>query len=104
MRGLVEHGGETEEASVGGLVDEDFLLIFVDGGDADVTGHEDIGAAAGFADLEDALTGRKAGELDLRSEDGELFVVEELKERDMFEFFWVAGHRALPEVLLFEKR
>lgn len=70
VRGLVEHGGEAEEAAVGGLVDENFLLVFVKGGDADVAGEENVGAQGGIADFEDALAGGEAGDFDLGGEDG----------------------------------
>ncbi len=33
VRGLIQHGGETEKLTVAGLIDEDFLMIFVDGCD-----------------------------------------------------------------------
>jgi alditol oxidase len=89
---LLEHGGESEEVAVVGLVDEDFLLVFVDGGDADGTAEEDVGAVAGVAELVDALAGGEGAELDLGGEDAELVVVEEGEERDVAEFVGVAGH------------
>jgi hypothetical protein len=93
--GLVEHGGEAEEAAVLGLVDEDFLLVFVDGGDADVAGHEDIGGDAGFADLEDALARGELSYFDVGGEDGGFFFVEEFEQRNVFQLLWIAGHGGL---------
>ena len=97
---LVEHGGEAEEAAMAGLVDQNFLLIFVDGGDADAAGEDDVGAAGGLVDLENALAWEEADEVDLGGEDGELFFIEELEEGDVAEFLRVAGHVGLSWVCL----
>jgi len=43
--------------TVFGLVDDDLLLIFIDGRDPDPAVHEDVGALRGGANLEDALAG-----------------------------------------------
>ncbi len=88
----VEHGGEAEEVAVVGLVDEDLLLVFVDGGDFDGAGEEDVGGGAGVAELVDALAGGEGAELDLGGEDAELIVIEEGEEGDVAEFVRRAGH------------
>ena len=65
-----EHGGEAEEVAVAGLGEDDLLAVFVDEGDVDGAGEHDVGGAAGFADLVDALVGGEVAELDLLGEDG----------------------------------
>jgi len=35
MRCALEHGGETEELARGRFIDDNFLVIFIDGGDPD---------------------------------------------------------------------
>ena len=92
MGRLVEHGGESEEAAVVGLVNQDLLLVLIDGGDADAAGHEDVGLLRWVADFEDALAGGELLQVDLRGENGELVVVEQFEKRDVFQLFRVAGH------------
>ncbi len=89
---LVEHGGEAEEVTVVGLVDEDLLLVFVGGGDFDGAAEEDVGGGAGVAELVDTLAGGEGAELDLGGEDAELIVIEEGEEGDVAEFVRRAGH------------
>jgi hypothetical protein len=90
--GAFEHGGEAEELAVGGLGDEDLLLVFVDDGDVDGAGDEDIGGVSGVSGLVDALAGGEGAELDLGGEDVQFLVVEEGEEGDVAEFVGGAGH------------
>jgi len=92
MGRLVEHGGESEEAAVLGLVNQDLLLVLIDGGDADAAGHEDVGLLRWVADFEDALAGGELLEVNLGGENGEFVVVEQFKEGDVFQLIGVAGH------------
>ena len=59
MRGLFEHRREAEKFSVLRLVDHNFLMVFVNGGDLHVARDHDIGVSAGIANFVDALAGGK---------------------------------------------
>src|SRR6266516_1866141 len=56
MWSLLEHRCEAEEFSLGGMVHDDLLMIFVNGGQSDRTGDHDVGLPAGTADLVNALS------------------------------------------------
>lgn len=75
-----------------GLIDQHILMVFIDGCHVDPAGDQDVGVRRGLADLEDALPRREASEADLAGEHGQLFLVEEFKERDVPEFFRIARH------------
>ena len=92
MRRLIDHRGEAEDAAVDGFVDQDFLLVFVVGGDADAAGHEDVGGVRDLSDFEDALADGELADVDLCGEDGQFFLVQEFKERDVSELVGIAGH------------
>ena len=47
MRCLLQHGGEAEEVARRRLVDNHFLLVFVDRGDARRARNQDVGALRG---------------------------------------------------------
>ena len=51
--------------TVGGLIDDHLLVVFVDGRHADRAGHHDVGLSALVTDLVDALSRRKRPDLDL---------------------------------------
>ena len=57
MGRLLKHGGEAEILAGTGLVEQDFLVIFVDDDDADGTGDHDVGALGGISHAEDSLPG-----------------------------------------------
>jgi len=92
MGSLLEHGGEAEEFAVGGLVDDDFLMILIDGGDAHLAGNHHVGLASGVPYFVDALAGRECFQLDLSGQDGGFIFVEQREEWDVFEHFRIAGH------------
>ena len=94
MRGLIEHGGETEELSLGGLVHDDLLLILIDGRDPHCTGDQDVRLSARVANLPDALAGSESLELDLRGQNRSLFVVEQGKQGHTSQHLWAARHRS----------
>jgi hypothetical protein len=94
MRSLFEHGCETEKFSVLGLIDYNFLMIFVNDGDLYVARDHDVSVSAGIANFVDALARGEFSKLDLRGEDGALVIVEESEERDGFQVIGVAGHVA----------
>ena len=88
-----EHAGEAKKFAVAGFIDDDFLMIFVDGGHADFAGNHDVGAAAGVADFINALARREFFQFNLRSQDGSFVVIEQRKERYVFQFVGIASHR-----------
>src|SRR5262249_11168878 len=94
MRSLVKHGSKTEEFAVGWLVDDDFLMVFIHGCDADSAGHHDVGASASVADFVNTLARRELFVLDLLGEKGEFVVVEKGEERNVFQSIGITGHRA----------
>ena len=89
---MFEHGGKSEELSVDWLVDQNFLLVFVDGGDVDCTGEENVGSAAGVSVLVNTLARGKGFQLYLLREYGEFVVIEQREKGDVAEFLWVARH------------
>ena len=80
---LLQHGGEAEKLAVAGLIDDDFLVVLVDGGDLHAAGHHDVGVLAGIADLVDALAGGELFQLDLGGQNRNFVIVEQGKERDV---------------------
>ncbi len=94
MRGLIEHRGETEKLSLGRLVHDDLLLIFIDGRDPHGAGHQDVRLPARVADLPDTLARRKGLDLDLSSQDSRFVVVEQGKQGDTSQHLWAARHRS----------
>ena len=79
MRGLIEHGSESEELTRRRFVDDYLLLIFIDGGDANRAGDEDVGSIPGIADLIDSLARREVPKLYLGGENGGFLIVQERK-------------------------
>src|ERR1700678_3797858 len=95
MRGLLQHGREAEEFAVHRLLHQHLLLVFVDGGDVDCAGEENVGSVAGLAEFVDALARGEIAQFDLRGEYAELVVVEQREEGNVAEFSCVAGHKGL---------
>src|SRR3954471_18293436 len=67
-------------------------MIFVDGGHTDLAGHHDVGLLRGVANFVDSLASGKSSDLDLCSQDGSLFIVEKLKQRNVSQFFRITRH------------
>jgi hypothetical protein len=76
MGGLVEHGRKTEKLAFRGLVDQDFLVIFIDGGDPHCARDKNVCSSARIADLPDALALSKGLDFDLAGQYRSLFVVQ----------------------------
>jgi hypothetical protein len=70
---------------MGGLIDDHFLVVFVDGRHSDRAGHHDVGLSALVTDLVNALAWGKCFDLDLSSQDRHLLIVQQCKERHMFQ-------------------
>ena len=89
-----EHGGEAEEVAVAGLGEDDFLTVFVDEGDVDCAGEDDVGAAR-WARRPCRCAGLAANSRSSTcwARTAELVVVEKREERDLAEFVGVAGHK-----------
>ena len=77
---------------------DNFLLVFVDGGDAGASRGDNISASGFVADLEDALPCRKLPQVHLRSKDAELVIVEVGKQRYIAQHCRITGHRKSPEL------
>ena len=69
--------GKAEELAVRRFVDDYFLMIVVDGGDADLAGNHDVGMAIPIADFVDALARGEVLDFHLAGQDAEFVVVEE---------------------------
>ena len=67
------------------LVDDDFLVVLVDGGDPDPAGNHDVRLAARITHLVNALPGREIFEFHLARQYGHLFFAEERKEWNVFQ-------------------
>jgi hypothetical protein len=102
MRGLLEHGGQTEVLSRAGLMQDNFLVVFVDGSDAGASGDDDIGGAGGIADLENALARWEPLDFNLRSENAKLVIVEVGKQRHITQDCRITRHRKSPRVKMQE--
>src|SRR5262249_5081215 len=76
MRGLVEHRRESEEVSTGRLIEDDVLLIFVNGSDLDSPRDQHVCGAGWVSNLVDPLSRQECAELDLRRQHLQLIVVE----------------------------
>ncbi len=96
MRGLLQHRSEAEEFSRGGFIDDDLLMIFVNGSHPDRARDHDIGLPARVADLPDTLARSECLQFYLRSEDCGFFIVEQSKERNLSQDFWIACHFVSP--------
>ena len=73
--GLLEHGSKPEEVARARLLDDDFLVVLVEGGDANRTRHHNVSAVSVTADAVDALTGSKLLVFDLSGEHAELVII-----------------------------
>ena len=85
VRSLFEHGCKSEKFAVGRFVDDNFLMVFVDGCDADLSRDHDVSVAIGVPDFVDALAGSEFFQFDLTREDGGFVIVEKSEERNVFE-------------------
>ena len=92
MRRLVEHGSKSEELTVPRFVNDDFLMILVDGRDADPARYHDVGSTPCVARLVDPLAGRKRLQLDLTGEHGGFLFVEESEEGNVLQLLRSAAH------------
>ena len=94
MRGLFEHGSEAEELAGHGLGDQHFLLIFIDGGDADLARYQYVRAAARVAAFIDALARGEMLNVHLGGEHRQFVVIEQSEQGNVFQELGVARHRS----------
>ena len=92
MNGFLQHGSKAEELSLRGLIDHDFLVVLIDGRHPDHARDDNIGASARIAHLVNTLPGGELLDFDLPSQHGRFFVVEQRKERNLSQDFWIASH------------
>src|SRR5262249_61634600 len=92
VRRLFQHRREAEEIPVHRLVDQDFLLVFVDRGHANRTGHHHVGPLGRIADLVDALARSERLHFDRGGETRRLVVVEQTEQRDLTQNVWRTRH------------
>src|ERR1051326_1379482 len=92
VRGLLQHGGEPEEITLRRLVDNHFLLIFIDGADSDFSRDKYIGLRCGISDLIDTFAGSEDLDLDLARQYRQFIVIQQSKKRDIFQYFRIARH------------
>jgi hypothetical protein len=72
---LLQHGCKAKKVSMHRFVDEDFLLVFVCGGQPRCAGHYDVSVLCRFAGFENALTGRESTHLYARGQDLRFIVI-----------------------------
>src|SRR6185503_13355522 len=101
MRSLLKHGGESKEFAGPGLIDYDFLMIFIDGGDAHLARDGDI-RQTNISGFVYPLTRRIGLDVDLSGKDGNFLVVEEGEEGNGLEEFGFAAHGVLRWIGVFE--
>src|SRR5580658_6537061 len=69
VRGLFQHGCESEEFTAGGFIDRDLLLVLVNGCDPDLSGKQYVRLTAGVAPFIYPFARGKVLELYLRGKD-----------------------------------
>jgi hypothetical protein len=79
-----KHRSKTKKFAVRGLVDDDLLMIFVNGRDPHSAGHHHISLTGGIADFVNALARSKMPHLDLTGEDGGFLVIKKCEKRNVF--------------------
>ena len=94
MWGLVEHGSEAKKLALRRLVDDDFLLVLVDGGDPHRAGDQNVGSPSGVADFPDALPRSESLDLDLSGQHRGFFVIQQGKQGNTSQDLWAARHRS----------
>ncbi len=87
MGGLVEHGGEAKKLALRRLVDHDFLMVLIHGGDPHGAGDQNVSSSARIADLPDALARSKGLDFDLPGQNRSLFVVQQGKQGNTLSIF-----------------
>ena len=92
MRRFFQHAREAKKFAVARFINDDFLLIFVDGGHADFARDHHVSVTLGIADFVNTLTRRERSLLDLRRKDRGLFVIEQRKKGYVFQFLRIARH------------
>src|SRR5262249_55897428 len=92
MRRLFQHGGEPEEITLRWLVDNHFLLIFIDGADSDSSRDKHIGLRRRVSDLIDAFEGSEGLDLDLAGQHRQFIIIQQSKKRDISQHFRLARH------------
>ena len=93
MRRLFQHRGEAEELAVLRLVDDDLLMILVDGGDPNRPGNHHVGLAALVAHFVDALARGEIFEFHLAGQDLGLIGVEQGEQGNVLQHLGVASHQ-----------
>src|SRR5258708_20333438 len=91
MGSFLEHTGEAKEFPMAWLIDDYFLVVFIDGSHAHFAGEHYVGAATAVADFVDALVRREFFDFDLRSQDRGLLVIQKRKQRHVFQFLSISS-------------
>jgi hypothetical protein len=76
MDGFLQHGSKTEELSLRGLIDHDFLVILVDGCYPNCPRNHDVSLATRIAHFVDSLPSGEPLDFDLAGQNASFFVVE----------------------------
>ena len=80
MLGAVEHGCESKELALRRLIDDDFLIVLVDGCDAHFAGNKDVTATAFISDFVNSLTRGKLFHLHLAGQHRGFIIVQQGKK------------------------
>ena len=92
MGRLLEHGSKSKKFPGRGLINYDFLMILIHGCDPHRPGDHDVSLSAWVANLPDALARREILELNLSGQYRSFLFVQQSKEWDLFQDFWIACH------------
>src|SRR5438874_4687185 len=85
MRRLLEHRSETEKLAFPRFIDDHFLMVFVHSGDPYLPCDHDVCLPAWVSSLVDAFARGESLELDLAGQHSSLVVVQQRKERNIFQ-------------------
>src|SRR5690349_20107404 len=91
---LIQHRSEAEKLALLRLGDHYLLLIFVNGGEANLARDHDVSPAARIAHLINALARSEVLDLNLSGQDCQLLVIEQGKERNFPQCLRVTCHES----------
>src|SRR5215471_7863205 len=89
---LLKHGGEAEEFAFHGFIHNHFLVVFVNGSDANLSGDHHVRLPAGISSLVNAFACSEPLEFDLPGQHCSLIIVQESEQWDTSQHLWLTCH------------
>ena len=93
VRRSFEHGREAKQLARFRFAEHHLLVILIDGSEPHLARHHHVSSAAGIADFVNALERCIFLALHLRGQHRQLFLIEQLEERHVFQCIGITGHR-----------